>query len=71
MTAGTASSDDYSPAVEDEYERLFAFRQGRFRELGFNPFQALALAEAHVDWHDAERLIKRKCSPDVAVDILL
>ena len=71
MTAGTASSDDYTPALEDECERLFEFRRARFESLGLNEFQAFALADAHVDWHDAERLIKSGCPADVAVDILL
>jgi hypothetical protein len=71
MTAGTASSDDYAPAVVDEYERLFAFRLERFKGLGFNEYQAFTLAEAHVDWHDAERLRRGKCPTDVAVDILI
>ena len=40
-------------------------------ECGFNDMQAIALAEAGVDWHEAKRLIDRGCSHELAVDLLL
>ena len=79
MTAGTvsggpsggSSGDDHPDPGDDEYERLFEFRERRFLAIGFNHFQAVALAVAQADWHEAESLVKDGCPLDVAIDILL
>jgi hypothetical protein len=55
----------------DEYERLLSYREEMFGKLGFNSFQGAALADANVDWHDADKLLKSGCSHETAVDLLL
>ena len=71
MTAPVKPEDVTETREADEYERLLSFREQMFRQLGFNDFQGVALAEAHVDWHSAEDLLKRGCPKETAVDLLL
>ena len=59
------------PRPPDEYEKLLAFEEQMFAALGFNEWQAIALAEAGVSWHDAKPLIERGCKHETAVDLLL
>lgn len=39
--------------------------------LGFEPYQAKWLAGRGVDWHDAEHLIDKGCSLELAMEILV
>lgn len=59
------------PRRPTEAERVLANVELRFLDLGFNPLQAAALADAGTDWHAAERLLDCGCSHETAVDILL
>lgn len=65
-----AATED-GPRQPTSEEITLSFVETELLGLGFNPFQAAALAEAHADWHRAERLIRLGCPHDVAVDILL
>lgn len=60
----------------DEHEVTLSWVEERFRELGFNDFQAAALAEAGADWHYAHHILYRKgrrtkCSLERALELLL
>ena len=61
---------DEQPRHPTERERVETFVQERFRELGFNEHQAVALADNGVDWHQARTLIESGCSIEHAILIL-
>jgi len=71
VATGPDLSGQDEPRPPTEAERVLASVELRFLELGFNPLQAAALAEAHADWHEAERLLVSGCSLETAIDILL
>ncbi|GIV03678.1 MAG: hypothetical protein KatS3mg015_2508 [Fimbriimonadales bacterium] len=52
-------------------EIILSWEEEQLRALGFNSWQAQALADAGVSWHEAERLIRRGCPPELALDLLL
>jgi hypothetical protein len=55
-----------------EESALHQWRFWRFRSIGFDEAVATLLADADVDWHDAERLVRvRGCPADIAAKILL
>ena len=53
-----------------EHEKVLSNVESHFRRIGFNEWQAAELADLGIDWHDAERLLKRGCSHEHAIDIL-
>jgi hypothetical protein len=54
----------------NEYERVLSYREWAFRRLGANLMQSISLAESGVDLHEFEKLLKRGCSLEHAIDIL-
>lgn len=55
-----------------EEEKVLSHREQMFRDvLLFNEWQAISLAEAGVDWHEAQTLLEKGCSHEFALDILL
>lgn len=64
-------SEAEEPREPHEGERVLAYVEQLLRNHGFNDFQAVALAEAGVDWHQAVDLLEEGCDPETAVDILL
>mgnify|MGYP000011746626 CR=1 FL=1 len=62
-------AEAYRPT--DDEEILLSWEEEQLRALGFNEFQARALSAAGISWHDAERLIRRGCPPELALDLLL
>jgi len=71
MARATGPDLSAVPRPPTESERVLANVELRFLDLGFNPLQAAALAEAHADWHEAECLLALGCELETAVDILL
>jgi hypothetical protein len=62
------------PAVrgEDEDVLVELWRYEMLSELGFTPKQALALTQAKVDWHDAQKLLRRPgWTPALAYPVLI
>ena len=55
----------------EEFERVLSYIEERLRAVGYNDWQAAALADAGVDWHLAVALLREGCDTDTAVDILL
>lgn len=52
-------------------EQLHLWRQERLLELGVPELEASALAVArNFDWHEAERLIRKGCPPELVFKIL-
>ncbi len=55
-----------------EVERIERWRHEELERAGYDPESALVLAASHdVDLHDAVELLKRGCSVDLALQILL
>lgn len=54
-----------------EEERILSYREEMFRGLEFNFWQSVSLAEAGVDWHEADKLLKRGCPHETVLDLLL
>ena len=42
----------------------------QYERLGFSFEDALIAVDQRIDWHDAERLVSRGCSPELALAIL-
>lgn len=62
--------DAYEDATA-EARRVELWRRRRFLELGFDKGQAQLLAMGGIDWHEAERLVKRDCPVDLAFRLLV
>jgi hypothetical protein len=55
-----------------EIERIERWRHEELERAGYDPESALVLAASHdVDLHDAVELLKRGCTVDLALQILL
>jgi hypothetical protein len=55
-----------------EIERIERWRHQELERAGYDPESALVLAASHdVDLHDAVELLKRGCTVDLALQILL
>ena len=55
-----------------EIERIERWRHEELERAGYDPESAVVLAASHdVDLHDAVELLKRGCSVDLALQILL
>lgn len=68
----TTQEEPDEPRGPNEEERVLSHREQMFRDvLKFNEWQSASLAEAAVDWHEAERLLKRGCPHELVVDLLL
>ncbi|GIV03965.1 MAG: hypothetical protein KatS3mg015_2795 [Fimbriimonadales bacterium] len=59
------------PRRPTDEEITISWDEEQLRALGFNEFQARALADAGISWHEAERLIRRGCPLELALDLLL
>jgi hypothetical protein len=57
------------PTVPDQ-ELVDSWVERRFLQLGFTPDQARDLRQAGADWHEAERLLDRGCTHQLATTIL-
>ena len=56
--------------VPSDDEKTLSWVEQQFRTLGFNELQAVALADAGADWHEAQRLIRSGCPFLTVVDLL-
>jgi hypothetical protein len=57
---------------ETEIDRIEQWRHEALERAGYDPESALVLAASHdVDLHSAVNLLKRGCSVDLALQILL
>lgn len=56
--------------LEDEDARVVGWKLERLTELGLDPDTAEWIALSDVDWHDAERLIRNGCRPELVAEIL-
>lgn len=56
--------------VPSDDEKTLSWVEQQFRTLGFNELQAVALADAGADWHEAQRLIRSGCPYLTVVDLL-
>jgi hypothetical protein len=55
-----------------EMDRIEQWRHQELERAGYDPESALVLAASHdVDLHDAVKLMKRGCTVDLALQILL
>ena len=55
-----------------EIDRIESWRHEELERAGYDPESALVLAASHdVDLHDAVDLLKRGCTVDLALQILL
>lgn len=54
-----------------EPERIFKTRMENFLGLGFDELTAELLADSKVDWHEAEKLIRRDCPLHLCFEILI
>lgn len=55
----------------DEAQNIVAWRYLMLLDLGISPTDALELvAIPHLDWHSAERLIRKGCPPGQVLGIL-
>lgn len=63
--------DEQPPRHPTEAERVETFVQQQLRLLGFNEYQAFELVMRGVDWHDAQRLLRKGCTPEQAILILI
>jgi hypothetical protein len=48
---------------------LFSWRRDEAERLGYPPAQAIDLALSHIDLRELERLIRRGCPPQLALEI--
>ncbi len=71
LLSAAASEEQSEPRAPDDFEKTMSWVEERLRECGFNSWQAVSLAEAGVDWHQAKLLIDLGCSHETALDILL
>ena len=72
LLSSAASEEQSEPRAPDDFEKTMSWVEERLRaECGFNSWQAVSLAEAGVDWHQAKLLIDLGCSHETALDILL
>jgi len=64
---------DEPPEQERSAEemKLRSWRFDNLVRLGFDKLTAARLVDAHVDWHEAEKLLEQGCSEERAVEILL
>lgn len=62
---------DDGPRAPTEWEIVLSWEEEQFRHLGLNDYQAAALTDAGISWHEAERLVRRGCPLHVVVDLLL
>jgi hypothetical protein len=46
------------------------YKISQYERLGFSFEDALMAIDQKIDWHDAERLVSRGCSPELALAIL-
>jgi len=46
------------------------YKISQYERLGFSFEDALMAIDQKIDWHDAERLLSRGCSPELALAIL-
>ena len=46
------------------------YKIAQYERLGFSFEDALMAIDQKIDWHDAERLLSRGCSPELALAIL-
>ena len=53
----------------DEIVRVEKFKIERFVALGLGRYEAIRAVEDEVDWHAVEALVKRGCTPAVALEI--
>lgn len=56
---------------EDEEQRLFSYRLGRFLDLGFMPADAELLAVSEADWRQVEDMLNQGCCHQLALEIVL
>lgn len=70
VSPDTDPGDETQPQKPPPEDIVRSHVEERFRHLGFNELQAETLADAGVDWHEAERLIDKGCDHLVALDIL-
>jgi hypothetical protein len=54
-----------------EEMRLRGWQFENLVRLGFDELRAARLVDAHVDWHEAKKLLEQGCSEERAVEILL
>jgi hypothetical protein len=59
-----------STALSPEAMKVEMYKLGQYDRLGFSFEDALEAVEKGIDWHDAERLLRRGCSPELALAIL-
>lgn len=60
---------DLLDQVSDD-DRVYVWRADRLIELGLPLHDAVELAATRIDWHDAERLVRRGCPPHTVARIL-
>jgi hypothetical protein len=53
----------------DEERRVLEWRVSQLEHLGVSRLTAVLFATL-VDWHDIAALVRRGCSPDLAIDIV-
>jgi hypothetical protein len=46
------------------------YKLAQYERLGFSFEDALMAVDQKIDWHDAEHLLSRGCSPELALAIL-
>jgi hypothetical protein len=59
-----------STALSPEALQVEMYKISQYDRLGFPLADALTAVEQGIDWHDAERLLSRGCSPELALAIL-
>jgi len=66
------SAAELETVFVSEMDRIEQWRHEELERAGYDPESALVLAASHdVDLHDAVDLMKRGCSIDLALQILL
>lgn len=66
------SAAELETVFVSEMDRIEQWRHEELERAGYDPESALVLAASHdVDLHDAVELLKRGCSIDLALQILL
>ena len=66
------SAADLELITVSEVERIERWRHEELERAGYDPESALVLAASHdVDLHEAVELLRRGCSVDLALQILL
>ncbi len=69
---GVMSAAELELTYFSEIERIERWRHDELERAGYDPESALVLAASHdVDLHAAVELLKRGCSVDLALQILL